>query len=1054
MMIEPTKRQTAAIIHPPGPLLIIAGAGSGKTTTLILRIEHMIDTGQVEPESIVVVTFTERAVEELAARIDRRLGSRSEGLTVSTFHGLCRHLVEEYSASPNAEKPLIQENDIVFLLLDRYDSLDMLTSQRFKSDPIGAVTDSFIPVFNRIRDELLLPRNVTALAGKLNLTIKSIPTEFPSLGDKTEPEEYLRQFHDLVKVYETYQGLKNVLGVVDYSDMVVECWEMLQHDRDTLQKVRKRYRHIVVDEYQDNNYALNQVMGLIAGDHPDITVVGDEDQCIYSFRGANYYNVYDFKKRYGVEQGKGEIWLEENHRSTQEILDVANLSIESDRYRTPKKLKSAQNTRGPKPVWHVGDKTQTLEEIPRQVYSLLEKGYGYGELAVLCRTWNQVRSMAGSLEQAFIPVDMHEEHFFENSLVKDVLAWANLLYDRSQASDALFRILKQLVGSSFAESFFRNQATSTLRERVTRLRSMVKSGSMDHQRREMLSGMLETHASLKRKLGQKRRADEMVWEILDSTDLLKDARHGYRHRERLALANAGRLLSIAEEFEDREKLSEGGGLDRWLRYMDILSWGGSLPALSSPAIRGPNGRSDPLAEAGWPTSLRAGWGVQVMTIHSSKGLEFSVVMIPFLQSGSLPLNYTRSQQIDCLPESWYRWKKPRDMTTREERINEERRIFFVGLTRAKKEIHLFGPEKRQSLFMKEILERSDQTLEIKTMPEARSTSNDPEVPGQAVKQKILVALNRELSSGQYTYAHQLIDGLKSLEEEGKLPDDFPLESLSRDTGDLRRSAELTPKPRPEHSQETSPPGSLSEVALSASSAEEYDRCSYKYRLKQIDRVPERKSKVQMEFGIIIHRVLEEFHRLDPKTTALEGLLSLLDKHWRTGAFEYEKRGEEFKRQGKQMLTDYFQYFKANRPEVVATEARFDFVLDELKVRVTGKIDRVDREGDTLSVTDYKTGRNREKAKSSLQLALYTEALKRNAVSGIEGKPGSARLHYLRFAEEPLEGHLFSSQELSRHLKTLEKVATGIRKREFIPNKGRHCNFCDYKDFLCPAWEES
>ncbi|MFQ6616103.1 MAG: PD-(D/E)XK nuclease family protein [Fidelibacterota bacterium] len=688
---------------------------------------------------------------------------------------------------------------------------------------------------------------------------------------------------------------------------------------------------------------------------------------------------------------------------------------------------------------HVGNRNQTLEEIPRLVESLVERGYNYGDVAVLCRTWNQARTVAGALERTFVPVDIFEEHFFDNPLVKDVLAWGNLL-SRSfgtGANDALFRVLSQQAGSSFAESFFRSQEESTLGERLAQLRTMIEPDSMDQERREKLSWMLETLSSLKTKLKQKRRADEMIWEILDATDLLKSTRHSYRHLERLALVNAGRLLSLAEDFVARENQSSGG-LDRWLRYMDILTLRGSMPTIFSP---GPRRQTD--------------LGVQVMTIHGSKGLEFPVVMIPFLQAGSLPLSHTPSSTVDCLPESWYRWTRPKNMTPRDEQVSEERRIFFVGLTRAKNEIHLFGPEKRRSLFIKEIFERSDQCLEVKTMAETSSTISHPKASGQTVKQRILVALNRELSSGQYTYAHELIEGLRSLDQEGKLPDDFPLAFSVEDLAGLERRPEETGESSPaSFPAPGEPPGLRPEVTLSASSAEEYDRCPYKYRLKEIDKVPERKSRVQMEFGIIIHRVLEEFHASGTTEWGLDHLLSLLDKHWRSEAFEYVVREEEFKRQGIQMLTDYFQFSLAHPPEVLAREARFDFTLDELNVRVAGKIDRVDREGEALSVTDYKTGRNREKAGSSLQLALYTEALKRNAVTGIEGKPGSARLHFLRFPEEPLESHLFSSKELQTHLETLEKVANGIRRGEFSPKKGWHCRFCDYRDFLCPAWEES
>ncbi|MFQ6676676.1 MAG: ATP-dependent helicase, partial [Fidelibacterota bacterium] len=503
--------------------------------------------------------------------------------------------------------------------------------------PVGAVTGSFIPFFNRIRDELLMPEEVAGFSEKLNLSEETVPDQFPGLSDKTEPQEYLRQFHDLVKVYETYQSWKKDLGVVDYSDMVVACWEMLSNDKEVLETVRQRFRHIVVDEYQDNNYALNQVMGLLAGDRADITVVGDEDQCIYTFRGANYYNVHDFKRRYGVSPGNGEIWLEENHRSTQEILDLANATMEADSYRTPKKLISAWGRRGPKPVWHVGNRKQALEEIPILVDQLVDKGYGYGEVAVLCRTWNQARNVAGSLERAFIPVDIPEEHFFDTGLVKDVLAWGNLLYDHTRANDALFRLLSRYLGRSFAEEFFRSQEESTVPERLARLSSLAESETVDGRRKETLSWILNTLSSLKRKVKQRRRVDEMIWEILEAADLLKATRHSYRHPERLALAAAGRLLSMAEEFVAREGGSDGE-LDRWLRYMDVLSLGPSPPPLPSEGVQKPN----PLA-------------VKVMTIHASKGLEFPVVIIPFLESGSLPLRYTPSPRIDVLPESWYRW---------------------------------------------------------------------------------------------------------------------------------------------------------------------------------------------------------------------------------------------------------------------------------------------------------------------------------------------------------------------------------------------------------------
>ena len=1011
MIFTPNKKQKEAIYHPPAPLMIIAGAGTGKTSTLIYRIRHLIKSGVANPENIVILTFTEKATDKLVLKVNEKKDISTEGMVISTFHGFCNQLVRQFSDSPDAEKLLIQENDIRFMLLSRFDEMTSLTSHQFKANPISAVNASFIPFFNRIRDELLTPSEVQQKLDQINLSEENIFDHFPRLSDSTDPQEYIRQFNDLVGVYERYQLWKSDDGLVDYGDMILNCWKMLRYSSKILQEVRNLHQHFIIDEYQDNNYALNRIVNFIVKENPSITVVGDEDQCIYSFRGANYYNIKDFEERYSTHPDYHMTKLEENYRSSQEILDLANVSIANDANRTKKVLESAEKKHGPAPIWHVGDKTQTLSKIPELVQNYVHNEQrNYGDIAVICRSWRHVKNVATALQQALIPTDVFMERFFGIPIIKDLLAWGHILIDNPKGEAALFRLLVKYFEDHLAKRWYRQHKSQNLNDRIINLKKQLDNGQLSHDNNEKLKWLLTIREKLISKMRQKAQADEMIWNILKETDLLKSTRHSYRYAERLALINVGHLLSIGESFSSREK---DKSLKAWLKYMGVLALDNALQAIQ------PN--QEDFVSA-----------VKVMTIHQSKGLEFPIVMIPFLRSGSFPRGYRKSSQTDSLPETWFHWKPPEGITPRVEYVNEERRVFYVAITRTIERLHLFGPKKYQSILMKELQPVVNKIIRRNDMTETVSKQKiDPKLE---LKQKLLIELNRELSARQFDSAKEIIDTLQMVDKEIKLPMDHPY-------------IHLMDSPVSEEQQQKSP------LSLSASSIEEYDTCPYKYRLNKIDRIPERKSIAQMEFGSIIHRVLEEYHGSEDQS--LEYLLSLLDKHWKEDAFDYLIREEEFKRQGKGILTDYYHFARENPPDVLSREAKFDFIIDDLNVRISGKIDRIDmeKEGDRLTVTDYKTSKSISKAKSSLQLALYSEALHRDAVENIKGLPGEARLHFLRHSDDPIESYTFSTEDLLKHIQKVKKVADGIRKGEFKPRKGWHCDYCDYQDFLCPEFEE-
>ena len=441
-------------------------------------------------------------------------------------------------------------------------------------------------------------------------------------------------------------------------------------------------------------------------------------------------------------------------------------------------------------------------------------------------------------------------------------------------------------------------------------------------------------------------------------------------------------------------------MGEWLEFMDVMAIGTDVNA-AQPELENSN------------------IAVQVMTVHQSKGLQFPVVMLPFLYSSSFPSNLKKHPIIDRLPESWTAWEKDSDTTFRELHEREERRVFYVGITRAEKHLYLFGPTKRQSMLTKELEDLNPKPMEIETM--TNETANT--VTLSEKRQRLLADLNREVAANQIENARNILNEM----EVGGEAESGVTESIPADSSTL---------------------------SLSSTKIDTYNSCPMKYRLKYVDKVPEQRTRATGEFGSIIHTVLEEFHGLEKEEQTKDALFALLEKHWREDSFEYRQRHEEFKKQGEELLTDYFEFVQQNPPNVVGREKPFSYIMDDINVKISGMIDRIDDAGGVLDIVDYKTSRKKEKAEKNIQMALYTEAILNDAVPDISGEPGKASLHFLRFGDDPLSSHSFSEDELEEYREKISDVADGIRSGSFETKKGDfNCKYCDYKDFLCPAWEE-
>ena len=227
---------------------------------------------------------------------------------MGTFHSFCHSILRRYGPEERINDVLWQESDILYFLINHFDEMDFIQSRSFADNPVKAIRESFIPFFNRVSDELLSPAELESKLKEMENSQEWFVRNFPGIHDKnTRFDDVAFQLQDLVKAYSFFQKAKANNHALDFGDMILDCHEVLKTNKSVLNQVRQEYRHIFIDEYQDNNYALNKIVNLIAENNPSITVVGDEDQCIYSFRGANYYNIADFRNRYNSHPNYAEV---------------------------------------------------------------------------------------------------------------------------------------------------------------------------------------------------------------------------------------------------------------------------------------------------------------------------------------------------------------------------------------------------------------------------------------------------------------------------------------------------------------------------------------------------------------------------------------------------------------------------------------------------------------------------------------------------------------------------------------------------------------------------
>ncbi len=979
-------KQLEAIKHPLAPLMIIAGAGTGKTFTLENRIVYMIQKYNVDPKNILTITYTEKAANELKFRLLNKVGQKVHPMFIGTFHSFCYKLMKDFFRNNATASILIDQSEAVHMLLERYDDFYPLLSDEFSLNPKAAVIESFIPFFNRIRDELI--------------DIKTI--DYENLEKFYENnQELFFQLKDLLRIYPIFQKWKKENNFIDYNDMIKDAYNSLKNDKAVLNDVRNKFKHIIIDEFQDNNYALNEIARLISGKNESITVVGDDDQVIYSFRGANAFNISTFENTYKSNNQYKTITLETNYRSSQPILDLANHSIKNNKERKEKSLWSNSTLSEIKPVLFNGEKNDQITFISDKI-NQLKKDFPYKEMAILCRTHQQSIQIIDHLNSLGIPNRSSKRNLFNIAQVKDLLAWIQLIAKGKYYEIALFRILKNKSGYENAHIFFNKSWEEN--------KSGLNSETIKTDKASKFINEITLIIEYFKRIAHKRSAGEIVWELCEKLKILKNKSRRYLLQDQYEILNISSIISNAQKFSNNTNNKKNDNIFRFNRFLEDIMTSGGLPSLE-PAI---NKDYD---------------AVTINTVHGVKGGEFEIVFLPFQRSASFPLNFKSEKKIKNPPDILLNYENYTDLSPKEHHYQEERRLFYVAITRAKNLLYILAPTKATSKFVKELPE---EIMDKKTT----NNQEDKHILRSELKIKYSKMMQDALSENQYAIIKELANILSIIDKYENN------ENYVLDNSELHQQLKSDLKT-------TFTPEIPNQISLSASAIETYLACPLKYRMSKIDKIPQTSSKPELVFGNIIHKVLQRFHEKD-KNLNEQRALRLLNEEWQSGMFEYKIREEKFKTQGIEMLTHYVKNISKSPPNVIATELNFTFQLND--ITIAGTIDRLDKE-DGIVITDYKTSKSSTKAKTSLQLAIYSLFLEQTEDLVLRGIPEISKLYFLRDFEDPIKEHAFSIDELRDTEQKIIEVSKGIRKKDFNPKKGNHCNWCDYKYLACPVWED-
>ena len=624
--LNPVQREAAE--HKDGPLLILAGAGSGKTRVLTYRIAHLIAQG-IEPSAILAITFTNKAAKEMRERVSTLVGSEGYGLWVTTFHSACvRILRREIDTMPGYSRN--------FVIYDSGDQQSLLKSclKEYNLDDKKFPVRAVAAVISDAKNNLLDPEEFSHKAA-----------------------DYFQQ--KVVDIYKSYQKKLKSNNALDFDDIIMLTVQLFQQNKQVFDFYQDKFRYIMVDEYQDTNHAQYMLIKLLASEYRNLCVVGDDDQSVYGWRGADIRNILDFERDYPETKV---IKLEQNYRSTQKILEAANAVVRNNETRKEKSLWT-ENAEGQALVCYVGtderDEAGYVVERMNRLHEL--EGRPYNEFAVLYRTNAQSRALEERLMKAATPYRVFSGlKFYQRMEIKDILAYLRVLYNPADQVNftRVLGVPKRGLGNSALEKileYAEEQGMPVLdaileAEYIPELPSRSKKPLVGfaHLMQELVA------------YSKKASVTNLVEAILSKTGYKALLQSEDTPEAETRLENLGEFLSVTAEYDAKAAQAAQNAMNEGVEEEEItVGLGGFLEQVSLVAD------IDNLDDAEEAVAL--------MTMHSAKGLEFPVVFVVGMEDGIFPSSRSLLDPTE---------------------LEEERRLCYVAITRAREKLYLCNAETR------------------------------------------------------------------------------------------------------------------------------------------------------------------------------------------------------------------------------------------------------------------------------------------------------------------------------------------------------------------------
>jgi DNA helicase-2/ATP-dependent DNA helicase PcrA len=1033
------KEQAEAVAFGEGPLLIVAGAGTGKTSVISERIVGLINSGKAGSEEILALTFTEKAAGEMEERVDRLLpyGAFFD-LSISTFHSFCQDVLtaDGLDIGLPTDFKLLNEYEQYALFKKHLDRFG-LDYYRPMGNPTKFIRD-LLKHFSRCKDEDITPlayleyadelrQNLDGmLSGKIGkkkgkrpspsgATPATPPEEGTFLNAKGEfdgevAELEVKKIEEVANAFHIYQNLLLENNALDFGDLINYCLKLFRERPNILAHYQNKFKYILVDEFQDTNWAQYELVKLLAAPQNNITVVGDDDQAIYRFRGAAMANILEFQKDYPAAK---QIFLIENYRNRQNILDLSyefiklnnpnrlEAQLAKDGCELCKKLKANIKDVGEIEVLRGSDSADELARVVKKIADIKaqDKEANWGDFAILARSNDAGKEICAYLDEAKFPYKLFSSRgLYGVEPIINSISYLKAVADQYDGV-ALYKTLTLPVFNFSAEELAAlnyivyRKAMSLYK--VLNEAAILGLGEATLEKINKFLATFRKHAADARH----KPASEIFSDFLEDSGYLKFL---YSQPEREAIIATNQLNQFMKRIKSFETASADKSTREFLAELEVEIEAGEQGTLPS------SDEDDPAM-------------IKIMTVHAAKGLEFKYVFVINLIDKRFP-SIERGESIK-IPDALLDETIPEG----DHHLEEERRLFYVAITRAKKGIYF-------------------------------SWSSD-------------AGGKRERRASRFLIETKLVEDLdiKNADEKSPL---LPKEGSGGGSvgGLLKKLRQTTPSPSLERRGIPKAP-----ERFSYSQFEAYERCPYQYRFDNILRVPKR-GNFQMSFGKTMHSTLQKILQivkqagekkqdslfesplsggvaaprgrggleLDDKKELinLDECLKIYEESWIDEWYETEANKNKYHEKGKEIVKIFYEQHQNNWPKVLFLEKDFALRMkvDGEGITIKGKIDRIDEMPDgKLKIVDYKTGKPKEKLEfnEKAQLLIYQQAVK----EVFRQEVGALCYRYLTDNSE-IE-FLGKEKDFVKLDEKISATIRAIRAGEFPATPGMQCKFCDY-----------